>query len=106
MLDGDEMRLRLTSDIYIPDPTEDGLGRLEAALEKVVAAQGARDAVRAAIRKENLESAPDDTLIERAVSLGIINDEEGRRLDEAEAARDAVIQVDAFDPQTYIGLKG
>ena len=23
-----------------------------------------------------------------------------------EAARDAVIQVDAFDPQTYIGLKG
>ncbi len=72
----------------------------------MVAAQGGRDAVRAAVRRGILESAPDDTLIDRAVSLGIINDDERRRLDEAEAARDAVIQVDSFDPQTYIGLKG
>ena len=72
----------------------------------MVAAQGARDAVRAAIRKGKLESTPDDTLIDRAVSLGVINDEEGRQLNEAEAARDAVIQVDAYDPRTYIGLKG
>ena len=106
LLDGNEMRLRLTPDIYVPDPTEDGLGRLEAALRLVVAAQEVQDKVRGAIKAKNLESAPDDTLIERAVSLGIINDEEGRRLDEAEAARDDVIQVDAFDPQTYIGLKG
>jgi acyl-CoA dehydrogenase len=106
LLDGNEMRLRLTSDIYIPDAAEDGLGRLEAALSQVVAAQGGRDAVRAAVRRGILESAPDDTLIDRAVSLGIINDDERRRLDEAEAARDAVIQVDSFDPQTYIGLKG
>jgi len=106
LLDGNEMRLRLTPDIYIPDAAEDGLGRLEAALSKVVAAEDARDAVRKAIRKGKLESAPDDTLIDRAVSLGIIDDEAGRRLHEAEAARDVVIQVDAFDPQTYIGLKG
>jgi acyl-CoA dehydrogenase len=106
LLDGNEMRLRLTPDIYIPGATEDGLGRLEAALSQVVAARGVREAVRAAIRKGKLEPTPDDTLIDRAVSLGIINDEDGRRLAEAEAARDAVIQVDTFDPQTYIGLKG
>jgi acyl-CoA dehydrogenase len=106
MLDGNEMRLRLTPDIYIPNPNEDGLGRLEAALSQVVATRDARDTVRKALRNGKLESAPDDTLIDRAVSLGIIDDEAGRRLQTAEAARDAVIQVDAFDPQTYTGLKG
>ena len=106
LLGGDEMRLRLTSDIYIPDHREDGLGCLEAALSKVVAAQEARDAVRAAIREGKLDSEPDDTLIDRAVTLGIVDDEDGQRLNDADAARNAAIQVDVFDPQTYMGLKG
>ncbi len=100
------MRQRLTPDIYLPGATEDGLGRLEAALSQVVDARDAREAVRTAIGQGKLDAAPDDTLIDRAVSLGIINDEEGRRLGEAETARDAVIQVDTFDLKTYMGLKG
>ncbi|MCZ6847514.1 MAG: acyl-CoA dehydrogenase [Alphaproteobacteria bacterium] len=106
LLNGDGMRQRLTPDIYLPRATEDGLGRLEAALSQVVDARDAREAVRTATGQGKLDAAPDDTLIDRAVSLGIINDEEGRRLSEAEAARDAVIQVDSFDLETYMGLKG
>ena len=45
LLDGDEMRLRLTPDIFIPDPDEDGLGRLEAALGLVVGVKDTFDKV-------------------------------------------------------------
>ncbi len=39
ILDGGEAREHLTPEIYIPGPEEPGLGALEAALAKVVAAQ-------------------------------------------------------------------
>ena len=106
LLNGSEMRQRLTPDIYIPDTAEEGLGQLEAALSKVVAAGQAREAVRKALRKGKLEPDPKDTLIDRAVSLNIIDDEAGTRLHAAETARSAIIQVDAFDPETYADLKG
>src|SRR5205823_1022613 len=38
LLDDREERLRLTRDIYVPAPDDPGLGRLEAALDKAVAA--------------------------------------------------------------------
>ena len=59
-----------------------------------------------ALRKGKLEPDPKDTLIDRAVSLNIIDDEAGTRLHAAETARSAIIQVDAFDPETYADLKG
>ncbi len=106
LLYGNEMRLRLTPDIYIPDPTEDGLGRLEETLRLVIAAREVQGKVRDAIKAKKLEPAPEGTLGERALAAGIIDAEERERLEAADVARDAVIQVDAFDPQTYIGLKG
>ncbi|NQU60211.1 MAG: acyl-CoA dehydrogenase [Rhodospirillales bacterium] len=106
LLDGNEGRLRLTPDIFIPAPEEDGLGRLEAALEMVVAAKAARDTLREAVRTGKLESQPKETLVNRAVSAGVVSAEDGKRLEAAEAARDDIIQVDSFDPETYTGLKG
>jgi acyl-CoA dehydrogenase len=106
LLDGDETRLRLSADIYSPDANEPGLGRLEAALRLVVDAKDANTRVRDAVRGDALDAKPRETLFERAAAQGIINAEERANLDAAEAARDDVIQVDHFDPETYAGLKG
>ncbi len=106
LLDGDGMRLRLTPDIFIPDPGEDGLGRLEAALHLIVSAKDSDAKVKDAVRAGTLDREPLDTLIDRAADQGVLNEEEQKRLQAAEAARDDVIQVDHFDPKTYAELKG
>ena len=106
LLDGNEARLRLSADIFVPGPDEDGLGRLEETLRLVIAARDAQGKVRDAVKAEKLEPAPESTLGERALAAGIIDAQERTRLEAAEEARDAVIQVDAFDPETYAGLKG
>ena len=106
ILDGNETRKRLTSDIYIPDAAEDGLGKLEAALDLIVAAKDTFAKVMDAVRAGTLDREPRDTMIERAAAQGVINGDELQRLEAAEAARDDVIQVGSLDPATYAGLKG
>jgi acyl-CoA dehydrogenase len=106
LLDGDETRLRLTADIFIPDADEPGLGRLEAALHLVVGAKDANAKVKDAVRAGTLDKEPLATLIERAGAQGVINADELISLQAAEAARDDVIQVDQFDPETHAGFMG
>ena len=72
-----------------------GLGRLEAALEKVVAAKDSNAKVIDAVRAGTLDREPRDNLIDRAAAQGIINGEGLKRLEAAEAARGDVIQVEA-----------
>jgi acyl-CoA dehydrogenase len=106
LLDGHEARLRLSADIFVPGADEDGLGKLEAALELVLAARGVRIKIRDAVRAGDLEAGPAATLAERAGAKGIITADERRRDEAAEEARDAVIQVSAYDTDTYDSLKG
>ena len=106
LLDGDAMRLRLTADIFIPDADEPGLGRLEAALHLIVGAKDANAKVKDAVRAGALDKEPLATLVERAVVQGVIKADEYERLQAAEAARDDVIQVDQFDPETHAGIRG
>jgi acyl-CoA dehydrogenase len=106
LLDDGETRLRLTRDIFVPDASEDGLGRLEAALGLVVVARKAQRKIRDAVHQGALDAEPASTVNERAVARGLISAEERERLDQAAQARDAVIQVDSFAPATYTGLKG
>ncbi len=106
LLDGNELRLHLTSDIFLPRTGEAGLGRLEATLEKVVAAQGIEKKIRDAVRTGALADVPREGLVEAAVANGIISEQESTRLREADEARDEAIQVDVFDPETYRNLKG
>lgn len=101
LLDGREERLRLTRDIYVPHPGDPGLGRLEAALGKVVAAAPAQQKIKSAIRARKLERDPEETLLERAVASGVIGKAEGCLMREAEAARDDAIQVDEFDSRVF-----
>ena len=106
LLDGNEARLRMSADIFVPGAGEDGLGKLEAALELVLAAQGVRIKIRDAVRSGDLEAAPADTIAERAAAKGIITADERRHTEAAEKARDAVIEVSAYDADTYASLKG
>ena len=52
-----------------------------------------------------LDRAPKDELDRRALAAGIITPEEYAALGEANEARDAVVQVDAFDADTYRQLR-
>jgi acyl-CoA dehydrogenase len=101
ILEDREARLNLTQDIYVPGPNEPGLGELEAALDKAVRALPVETKLRDAMRAGRLERAPKDRLDALGLAAGIITQEEYDALAEAEAARDAVVQVDAFDPHAY-----
>ncbi len=106
LLDGGEARLRLTPDVYIPASQEDGLGRLEATLDKVVRAQPVRQKLRDAARAGGLNGGTEDDQAHAAVATGVLTEAEQSILAEATAARLDAIQVDAFDAARYQTLKG
>ncbi|WP_199100817.1 acyl-CoA dehydrogenase [Dyella sp. ASV21] len=105
ILEDREARLHLTEDIHVPGPHEPGLGELEAALNKAVRAMPVETKLRDAVRSGRLERGPRDELDVRALDAGILTREEYDALHEADAARDAVVQVDAFDADTYKQLR-
>ena len=105
LLDDSESREALTRDIYRPSAEEPGLGRLEAALAKAVAALAVEAKIREAVRSGELDHAPGTDLADRALEAGVIDAEQHKRLLEATEARDEVIQVDAFDPKEYLGQR-
>jgi acyl-CoA dehydrogenase len=105
ILEDREARIHLTEDIHVPGPTEPGLGELEAALDKAVRAIPVETKLRDAVRAGQLDRGAKDDLDKRALAAGIISEEEYAALNEAAAARDAVVQVDAFDPASYRQLR-
>jgi acyl-CoA dehydrogenase len=101
ILEDREARLNLTEDVFVPKPDEPGLGALEAALDKAVRAIPVETKLRDAVRAGKLDRAPGYMLDDLGLAAGIIGKAEYDLLNEARDARDEVIQVDAFDPQTY-----
>ena len=106
LLDGGPLREHLTSEIFLPCEANQGLGRLEAALENVVAADAANQKVRQAVRAGSLAKNPSEDRAARARQAGLVDDDELRLLQAAEKARDAAIAVDQFDRASYRALKG
>jgi acyl-CoA dehydrogenase len=101
ILEDREARINLTEDIFVPPPTEVGLGALEAALDKAVRAIPIETKLRDAVRAGALDRAPGHMLDDLGLAAGVITAEEYQRLQEADAARNEVVAVDAFDPQTF-----
>ena len=99
-------RARLTADIFVPGPDEAGLGRLEEALDRAVAAIHVETKLRDAVRAGTLDRAPGLALAENGLASGIINAEEFEILADADDARSEAIQVDSFTPNQYRQLKG
>jgi acyl-CoA dehydrogenase len=101
ILEDREARLNLTEDIFVPPPHEVGLGALEAALDKAVRAIPVETKLRDAVRAGRLDRAPGYMLDELGLTAGVITAEEYKMLQDADAARNEVIAVDAFDPETF-----
>ena len=105
ILEDREARIHLTEDIHVPGPHEPGLGELEAALDKAVRALPVETKLRDAVRAGRIDRASKDQLDDIALAAGIITAEEYAALGEANEARDAVVQVDAFDAAVYRQLR-
>ena len=95
----------LTADIFLPPPEEYGLGRLEAASRKIVAAAAIERKLKQAVRARTIAEQDGDALFDAALSAGVITEAERCQAREAAAARRDAIQVDAFDAATYRGLR-
>ena len=106
LLEDRAARLALTADIHVPPPDEPGLGRLEAALDHAVEALAVETKLRDAVRAGRLDRAPGDALLMQALHAGIVTAEEFQTVLQADEIRDEVIQVDAFDPETFRSLRG
>ena len=101
LLEDRDARLNLTAGIYVPKPDEPGLGHLEAALDHAVAALAVETKIRDAIRLGQLDKAPGNEQLERAIEAGIVTPEERQLILDANDARNEAIRVDAFDPKTF-----
>ena len=96
----------LTAGIYVPPRDEPGLGRLDHALDHALAALKVEAKVRDAVRAGKLDKAPGDVLLDEALMEGIITSDEYEQVLDADAVRDEVIQVDAFDQEAYLAMRG
>lgn len=101
----DEARQSITGDIFIPASDQPGLGKLEAALREVLAATSAREKIAQARRAGHLTKAPPLDMAQAALKAGLITADDLKKIEQAETAREAVIQVSDFDPETYATLK-
>ncbi|MDB5038623.1 MAG: acyl-CoA dehydrogenase, partial [Bacteriovoracaceae bacterium] len=97
LLYDEQVRDELTLQAYRPLATEQGLGRLEWARTKVLAAKSVETKIKAAVKAKKLDKAPKNNVSERALKAGVISQAEFNSFSEAEKARDEAIQVDAFN---------
>ncbi|MGE5177664.1 MAG: acyl-CoA dehydrogenase [Bacteroidota bacterium] len=105
LLDDRALRLALTSDVYIPPPSEGSLGRLEAAYAKVMAAQPVDRKLKDALRARRIPANLDpEAQLSAAVSAGVLSEDERRIWREADSARRDAIQVDAFPLEEFAEL--
>ncbi|MGH8041368.1 MAG: acyl-CoA dehydrogenase, partial [Rudaea sp.] len=95
ILEDREARINLTQDIFVPPPNEVGLGTLEAALAKAVRAIPVETKLRDAVRVGQLDRAPGHMLDDMGLAAGVITQAEYDLLQEADAARNEVVAVDA-----------
>ena len=96
-----EQRDRLTTGVFLPADRETALGRLEHAFALCYEAEQVVRKLKKAVRARKLPRAPLVELVDRAVSDGIIDADEAKLLEAAEAARDDAIQVDSFTLEEY-----
>ena len=91
-----EAREALSAEVFVPAADQPGLGVLEAALLSIKAAAPARAKLEQAHRSGALPKVPPAELISLGLEKGLLVSDEAQALRAAEAARDAVIQVDSF----------
>lgn len=96
------LRKRLTRDVFVPGPQKPGLGALEAAYAKALQAREARSKVDEARRKGKVERDLPLRMAQQARDGNLISNEEYVLIADAEQAMDDVIQVDYFSEEEYL----
>ncbi len=91
----------LTEGIYIPEDETEALGRLEKAFRLSREAYHVGQKIKGAIAKGQLPKKRPRFLLDEAVEVGVITEEEKALSLEAEAARADYVKVDAFDLDEY-----
>lgn len=96
---------RLAANIFMPAADTIGIGRLMKAFRLVSAARPAADLVIKAQRSKQLPRSSDPAEVaDRAVAANIIDAQQAQQLKDAQAARLAAIEVDAFTPEQYFAV--
>lgn len=103
ILEPSDARDRLTYGIFTPKDVTQVLGRMEVALEKVVAAEPIERKLKQAKKDGLLRGSPTAALLSRAVEQGVITPQEAELVMAANSARKEVIAVDDFPPD--LGLQ-
>ncbi|MCO5113363.1 MAG: acyl-CoA dehydrogenase [Bdellovibrionaceae bacterium] len=96
-----EFRDRHTQGAYITDDTQEPMGRLDYTLTKITEAREIERKIKKAIRAKTLPKGPLASLVDEAVSKGVISSDEKEILLLAESLRWDAIQVDDFDDDEY-----
>lgn len=94
-------RDRLTAGIYLTKNDLEQIGRIDNALETIIAAEEIENRVKAAIRGGLLRAAQGSVALAAAVKEGIIREEDVRLIEAANEARRNVIKVDDFAPDYW-----
>ena len=102
---GNDLRTRLTSDVFIPDADIPGLGALNDTYKEFTKTLDVRQKLNTAVRSGKLDKDIPLNMAKQARQIGLISDEEYSALSKVEQARDDIIQVDNFDPDTYKQLR-
>jgi acyl-CoA dehydrogenase len=98
------LRDRHTTGIHVSDDPNDGLGRLERALSLTADTEPIERRLRDAVKAGKIQKASPAKLIEQALAAHVITADEAVRLQEAESARYAAIEVDSFTLEEYGGI--
>jgi len=106
LLDGGELRERLTRSVHLPGPEDPALGRMEAALALALAAAPGERKLKDALRAGTLPPRPEADLPTRAAGAGVLSDAERSVIERARHARRDAVQVDAFEPDEFAKLRG
>jgi acyl-CoA dehydrogenase len=102
IVEGGEMRIALSKDIFVPKEREHGLWMVEHALELTLRAEPARKKLRQADKERKLAKAREADLIGPALEAGVITVQEREALVEAMHAREEAVAVDAFAPREAV----
>ena len=97
-----EQRDRLTRSIYLPADRTTAVGRLEHAFVLAHQAEVVVKKLKRAIKSRQLPKAPPLELVDDAVDLGLITEDDRELLKLAEEARADAVQVDSFTLEEYM----
>lgn len=102
VLEDPDLRDRLTTGIYLPPRDRPGLGALDRGYDLLRAAADPRAKLKVAIRDGRLPRAKEAELLDQALRDGVLNQEEADAVRTLLEAREDLIQVDSYDPATYL----